>query len=66
MGSLVQFQGIFPTQELNRGLLHCRWILYKLSYQGSPIDSLKLPRKEFYEVGIAVENPHSLLEFLSN
>ena len=26
---------MFPTQELNRGLLHCRWILYQLSYQGS-------------------------------
>ena len=23
-------------QELNQGLLHCRWILYQLSYQGSP------------------------------
>ena len=28
----------FPTQELNWGLLHCRWILYQLSYQGSPIE----------------------------
>ena len=28
---------IFPTQELNPGLLHCRQILYQLSYQGSPI-----------------------------
>ena len=25
-----------PTQELNWGLLHSRWILYKLSYQRSP------------------------------
>ena len=25
------FQGIFPTQGLNQGLLHCRWILYCLS-----------------------------------
>ena len=29
-------QGIFPTQGLNPGLLHCRRILYRLSYQGSP------------------------------
>ena len=29
-------QGIFLTQELNQGLLHCRQILYQLSYQGSP------------------------------
>ena len=27
---------IFLTQESNQGLLHCRWILYQLSYQGSP------------------------------
>ena len=24
-------QGIFPTQELNLSLLHCRWILYQLT-----------------------------------
>ena len=36
VGSLFLLQGIFPTQELNRGLLHCRQILYQLSYQGSP------------------------------
>ena len=35
VGSLSLLQGIFPTQELNRGLLHCRWILYQLSYQVS-------------------------------
>ena len=35
-GSHSLLQGIFPTQELNRGLLHCRQILYQLSYQGSP------------------------------
>ena len=28
-------QGIFPTQGLNLGLPHCRWILYHLSHQGS-------------------------------
>ena len=28
-------QGIFLTQELNPGLLHCRQILYCLSHQGS-------------------------------
>ena len=35
VGSLSFLQGIFPTQELNRGHLHCRWILCQLSYQGS-------------------------------
>ena len=32
VGSLFLLQEIFPTQESNRGLLHCRWILYQLSY----------------------------------
>ena len=36
VGSLFLLQGIYPTQGLNPGLLHCRWILYHLSYQGSP------------------------------
>src|SRR5574340_306994 len=36
VGSLSFLQRIFPTQELNQSLLHCRWILYQLSYQGSP------------------------------
>ena len=36
VGSPSLFQGIFLTQELNRGLLHCRQILYQLSSQGSP------------------------------
>ena len=35
-GSLSLLQGIFPTQESNPGLLHCRQILYQLSHQGSP------------------------------
>jgi len=32
VGSLSLFQGIFLTQESNQGLLHCRQILYQLSY----------------------------------
>ena len=33
MGSLSLLQGIFPTQGSNQGLLHCRWVLYQLSYE---------------------------------
>ena len=36
VGSLSLLQGIFPTQDLNPGLPHCRWILYQLSHKGSP------------------------------
>ena len=34
VGSLSLLQQIFLAQELNQGLLHCRKILYKLSYEG--------------------------------
>ena len=36
VGSHSLLQRIFPTQGLNPGLPHCRWILYQLSHQGSP------------------------------
>ena len=36
VGSLSLLQGVFPTQESNPGLPHCRWILYQLSHKGSP------------------------------
>ena len=36
MGCHAFLQGIFQTQESNLGLLHCRQILYQLSYEGSP------------------------------
>ena len=34
MGCHFLLQGIFPTQELNPGLLPLRQILYRLSYEG--------------------------------
>ena len=40
VGSLSLLQWIFPTQESNWSLLHCRQILYQLSYQGSVITSI--------------------------
>ena len=42
-GSLSLLQGIFPTQVLNPGLPHCRWILYHPSHKGSPGKSKPLP-----------------------
>ena len=41
VGSCSLLQGMLETQESNQGLLHCRWILYQLSYQGSPQERLK-------------------------
>ena len=36
VGSLSLLQGIFPTQGLNPGIQHYRWILSQLSHKGSP------------------------------
>ena len=44
VGCHALLQGIFPTQGSNLGLLHCRRILYQLSYQGSPRDALPTPK----------------------
>ena len=41
MGCHFLLQRIFPTKESNLGLLHCRRILYQLSYKGSP-EALKV------------------------
>ena len=36
VSSLSFLQGIFPTQESNPGLPHCRRILYQLNHKGNP------------------------------
>ena len=42
MSSLPLLQWIFPTQESNWGILHCRQILYQLSYLGSPCRAMQV------------------------
>ena len=50
MGSPSLLQGIFPTQELNWGLLHCRWVLYQLSnklWESADVSSLMGQHENF-------------------
>ena len=51
----VLLQGIFPTQGSDSTILHCRQILYQLSYQGSPnylyMDIYPLFFRLFFHVG---------------
>ena len=42
--SLYFLQWILPMQGSNQGLLHCRWIIYQLSYWRSP-DSWALKKE---------------------
>ena len=53
MGSLSLLQGIFLTQESTRGLLHYRWIVYQLNYQGSPI-----PTQRLYKILVQVTSEY--------
>ena len=53
-GCHALFQGIFPTQGSNLCLLHCRQILYRLSYEGrslgweDPLEKGKVPTPVFW------------------
>ena len=38
-GDLFPSPGALPHPGIKPSLLHCRWILYQLSYEGSPIDN---------------------------
>ena len=37
VGRLSLLQGIFPTQESNRGLLHCRWFFTSWAIKEAPL-----------------------------
>ena len=60
VGSLSLFQWIFPTQESNSGLLHCRQILYQVSYQGSPMTNRScMPHKKSHMLQQRWKVPHA-------
>ena len=54
VGSLSLLQRIFPTQESNQGLLHCRQILYQLSYQGRPVLTLCSGIYHYFSINIFI------------
>ena len=60
VGSLSLLQEIFPTQGSNPGLLHCRQILYQLSYQGRSwyLQPGYLSQSWFKSVKINKQKPH--------
>ena len=61
--SLSLLQGIFPTQESNWGLLHCRQILYQLSYEGKFPYSLAHWSREWQTTSVFLPwEPHEQYE----
>ena len=74
MGNLSLLQGICLTQESNQGLLHCRWVLYQLSYQGSPFSSVQslsrvrlfvTPWTEACQASLSITNCQNLPKLMS-
>ena len=63
VGSLSLLQEIFPTQESNQGFLHCRRILYELSYEG--IINIKLIFRKHYFIVYFLSKHHSKLAVLN-
>ena len=47
MGCHTLLQGIFPTQESNPGLPHCRQTLYRLSHQGITLKILQARLQQY-------------------
>ena len=41
-------RGIFRTQGFNPGLPHCKWILYHLNHQWSPLLKLNFTNSQLY------------------
>ena len=66
VGSLSLLQGVFPTQELNPGLPHCRRIPYQLSHKGSPSWFKEYENTWSFSVfsGIFINEHHLFLCFL--
>ena len=46
-------QGMLPTQGLNLGLLNCRWTLYYLRHQGSPLAIQISPSEKYILIQFA-------------
>ena len=66
--SLSLLQGIFSTQAVNPGLLHCKWILYQLSHKGSPwmwqLDHVEgwTPKNWLFQIVMLEKTLESLLD----
>ena len=75
VGCHALLQGIFPTQESNQGLLHCRWILYCVNHQRSPFNSsvqslscvqlFAAPWTAARQASLSIINSQSLLKLTS-
>ena len=61
VGSLSLLQRIVPTQELNQGLLHCRQIIYQLSYEGSPLRDYYMDVNTKYSISSVQSLSHARL-----
>ena len=65
VGCHFHLQRIFPSQELNPALLHCRQILYQLSNEGSPLKANQIEAfilQTFCNSSSSVPLPESMIQ----
>ena len=65
VGSLSLLQGNFQIEESNWGLLHCRWVLYQLSYQRILVHMDAGPHTQTHTLHITAGRPRPLGKSLS-
>ena len=65
VGCHFLLQRIFPTQESNQGLPHCRQTLYRLSHKGSPYRIHSKNQKDPPSMGFSRQEYCSGLQFPS-
>ena len=53
------------TQEWNGGLLHCKWILYQLSYQGSPTELYMAVMFSAFIIGTIRNSPSKFISMFT-
>ena len=58
VGSHFLFQRTFPAQGSSQCLLHCKWILYCLSYQGGP--------NQYYLITVWLWGSNCLVQWLGH
>ena len=62
VGCHALLQGIFATQGSNPGVPHCRWILYRLSHQGSGL----VEKYASQSLNLTPDMPGELTDILQN
>ena len=65
VGCHFLLQGIFPTQGINQGLLHCRQTVYHVSHHPWALFNIKQVRWELLHIRAKVYRSYNVSDFLT-